>query len=146
MNNLYRITEQALVRFMSLNQHEWEEKPLPHKWSKKEILGHLVDSARNNLQRFTEIQYYTTPYRVIPYDQDQLVEANRYQSESLELITAMWVSLNRHIAYIIQSLDQKSMELAVILPEGTETDLQWLVQDYIDHLLHHLDQIYSKKL
>jgi len=52
----------------------------PDKWSRKEILGHLIDSAINNLQRFTVIQYEIKPFQIHSYNQDELVRANLYQT------------------------------------------------------------------
>ena len=143
MKNLNQTLDQALLEINQITPEAWEYKPTPQKWSKKEILGHLVDSARNNLQRFTEIQYFTSPYRVVDYDQDQLVIANQYQSESLASIRALWESLNRHIAYLMENQDEASLALTVILSDGTETNLKWLMEDYIEHLLHHKAQILS---
>ena len=143
MKNLNQILDQTLQEFEQISTEVWEPKPAPHKWSKKEILGHLVDSARNNMQRFTEVHYFESPYRVVGYNQDLLVMANQYQSESLELIRDMWVSLNRHIAYLMENQSTVSLAKAVILPDGTETDLKWLMEDYIEHLLHHKAQILS---
>ena len=120
---------------------DWEQKPAPRKWSKKEILGHLVDSARNNLKRFTEINYFQSPYLVMDYSQDELVLANQYQNESLAAIRAMWLSLNRHIAYLMENQSADALNKPVLLPDGTETNLKWLMEDYIVHLLHHKAQI-----
>lgn len=141
MEDLDQVVEQALKAMQKISPKAWEDKPFPHKWSKKEILGHLVDSARNNLQRFVEVQYMATPYQVIPYDQDQQVIANAYQQQSLDLIMSMWKSLNRHIGYVMRCQTRRSLELSVELPDNTKTNLQWLMEDYIEHLKHHLKQI-----
>ena len=141
MKNLHQIVDQALLELQEISPEHWELKPVPNKWSKKEILGHLVDSARNNLQRFIEVQYMDTPYQVMQYQQDQQVVVNAYQHQSLDLIRNMWESLNRHIGYLISRQSQESLALAVVLPDGTLTDLRWLMEDYIDHLQHHLKQI-----
>jgi len=141
MEDLDQVVEQAVEAMQKISHAAWEHKPLPNKWSKKEILGHLVDSARNNLQRFIEIQYMTTPYQVIAYDQDQQVVANAYQQQSLDLIMNMWESLNRHIGYVMRCQTPRSLELPLELPDSTKTNLQWLMEDYLDHLKHHLRQI-----
>ncbi len=141
MRRLDQILDQTLLELDQISDEDWEFKPAPHKWSKKEILGHLMDSARNNLQRFTEIDYFESPYQVLSYNQDRLVLANHYQSEPVTLIKAMWASLNRHIAYLIDCQTTESLDKAVILPDGTKTNLKWLVEDYIEHLLHHKAQI-----
>ncbi|WP_291135528.1 DinB family protein [Flavobacterium sp. UBA7663] len=111
------------------------------KWSKKEILGHLIDSAINNLQRFTEIQYYEKPYKIRPYNQDALVKYNHYQNKNNQDLFDLWLHLNRHILEIIKNQTDKSLEYQLILPNGTLTNLQFLIEDYIEHLFYHVSQI-----
>lgn len=120
-------------------------KPAPGKWSKKEILGHLVDSAINNLRRFTEIQYQPLPYQVVKYNQDALVEANGYQDVPLHVILELWKALNIQIAWIMASQTTATLAYPVITPEGEHTDLRFLMEDYVDHMEHHLRQIGGKE-
>ncbi len=47
-------------------------KLFPNKWSKKEIIGHLINSATNNHQRFVRCQFETIPK--IVYDQNKWKE------------------------------------------------------------------------
>jgi len=119
-----------------------EEKPATDKWSKKEILGHLIDSAIHNIQRFTEIQDSEKPYQVCGYDPDQLVIANHYQKKDLAELFELWVHLNRHIKFIIRNLPDTALDHALLLPTGESKNLKFLINDYADHLEHHLDQIY----
>ena len=65
-----------------LSSEDLLRRPAPDKWSKQEILGHLIDSAINNLKRFTEIQFLPQPYSVISYRQNELVTVNDYQNLS----------------------------------------------------------------
>lgn len=119
-----------------------EAKPSPAKWSKKEILGHLVDSAINNIQRFTEIQSQPKPYQVRTYDPDALVAANDYQHKDLPELFALWKSLNLQISFIVSRQTEATQKFTLILPNGETKDLKFLINDYVDHLEHHLDQIY----
>lgn len=112
-----------------------------NKWSKKEILGHLIDSAINNLQRFTEIQYSEKPYKIRPYNQDALVKYNDYQNKNNQDLFDLWLHLNRHILEITKNQTDKTLEYQLILPNGTLTNLQFLIEDYIDHLFYHVSQI-----
>ena len=81
---LQQLMEIGLTYIDQSSEIEFSRKSSPEKWSKKEILGHLIDSAVNNLQRFTEIQFQDKPYPIQKYDQDQLVIANDYQNASIE--------------------------------------------------------------
>lgn len=112
-----------------------------NKWSKKEILGHLIDSAINNLQRFTEIQYSEKPYKIRLYNQDALVKFNNYQNKNNQDLFDLWLHLNRHILEIIKNQTDKTLDYQLILPNGTLTNLQFLIEDYIDHLFYHVSQI-----
>lgn len=120
---------------------ELKHKPNPKKWSKQEILGHLIDSAVNNLQRFTEIQFVDFPYTVRSYQQNELVIANKYQDAETEELLMFWLTLNRRITNVIQYTTQETSEKTIIVPNGTMKDVRFLIIDYVDHLEHHLLQI-----
>ena len=120
---------------------DFEVKIDVNKWSKKEILGHLIDSAINNLQRFTEIQYAEKPYKTRPYNQDALVKYNDYQNKNNQNLFDLWLHLNRHILEIIKKQTDKTLAYQLILPNGTLNNLQFLIEDYIEHLFYHVSQI-----
>lgn len=113
------------------------------KWSKKEILGHLVDSAIHNLVRFTEINYLEKPYRHRPYNQIDLVNLNRYQKTEIQELIQFWFSVNKQIVRIMKSVDEKALDYKIILADESEIDLRFLMTDYVEHLEHHINQIKS---
>lgn len=117
------------------------QKPAPGKWSKQEILGHLIDSAINNLKRFTDTQYFPQPYTVIRYNQDELVAINRYQQLPLEHLLQLWVILNKQVAQVISHIPADKLPYTVIIPSGDSKTLEWLAIDYVEHMEHHLKQI-----
>lgn len=119
-------------------------KPSAEKWSKKEIVGHLTDSAINNLQRFTEIQFSEKPYQVRRYNQDELVKANDYQNADTRQLLDFWIAINNRIQDIMDLQTAHTLAYEVILPDGTPADLKFLMQDYVGHLEHHLNQIMNK--
>lgn len=116
-------------------------KPNPEKWSKKEILGHLIDSGINNLQRFTEIQFSTQPYKLRVYNQDELVKANNYQNSTIVEILEFWLAINKRIKFLIGHQTETTLNYKVDLYNGEQCDLRFLIIDYIDHMEHHLHQI-----
>ncbi|WP_406685178.1 DinB family protein [Seonamhaeicola sp. MEBiC1930] len=116
-------------------------KPTPDKWSKKEILGHLIDSAINNLQRFTEIQFVSKPYKIRPYNQNGLVESNNYQNAETREIVNLWLSLNHRILKVILLQNTTTLGYKIELDKGEIVDLRFLIEDYVEHLEHHLKQI-----
>ncbi len=97
--------------------------------------------AINNLQRFTEIQYAEKPYKIRPYNQDALVKYNDYQNKNNQNLFDLWLHLNRHILEIIKNQTDKTLAYQLILPNGTLTNLQFLIEDYIEHLFYHVSQI-----
>ncbi len=141
MYGLTPILENALASFDSIRAETWEAKPNPEKWSKKEVLGHLIDSALNNLQRFTEIQTSTKPYLMRGYAQDDLVNANKYQARDHQMIIQLWIVLNEQIAYVMKQQTTETQNYQVQMPNGEKKTLAWLMEDYVVHLQHHLQQI-----
>lgn len=120
---------------------DFEIKPSEAKWSKKEILGHLIDSAINNIQRFTEIQTFEKPYKIRTYNPDELVKSNYYQNKNNQELFDLWMNLNLHILHIVKNQTNEILTYKLILPNGELSDLQFLIEDYFDHLYHHLNQI-----
>lgn len=118
-----------------------KRKRLPGKWSKQEILGHLIDSGINNLQRFTEIQFAETPYRIRKYEQDHLVIANDYQHAETGELLSLWLALNKRINQVMRQQTETALKTEIILPDGQLSDLKFLMVDYVDHLEYHLKQI-----
>ncbi|GAB3786247.1 DinB family protein [Spirosoma horti] len=112
----------------------------PGKWSRKEILGHLIDSAINNLKRFTDAQFANGSYLVQPYNQDELVRVNQYQHVPLEHLLVLWQSLNRQILVVIRVIPEDTLNQPIQFSQiNTEPKtLEWLINDYVAHLEHHL--------
>jgi hypothetical protein len=133
-------------KFTGLPEKQRLSPPAPGKWSPQEILGHLVDSAINNLKRFTEIQFLPQPYTVIRYQQDNLVLVNHYQQLPAEHLLALWQQLNRQIVYVIDEISSEKLAYTVIIPSGESKTLEWLIVDYVDHMEHHLRQIFGADL
>ena len=99
---LEKLLRKGLEYLSESSEAELTKRPSPEKWSKKEILGHLIDSGINNLQRFTEIQFENKPYTIKNYNQEALVKANDYQNAASNEIINFWLSLNNRILNIIQ--------------------------------------------
>lgn len=112
-------------------------RPAPGKWSKKEILGHLIDSAQNNLRRFIVAQYETLPK--IVYQQDEWVRLNCYAEEQLEELVQLWYLLNRQIARIWANMDEAKKENLCMT--SVAHSIEWLAEDYVKHLKHHIHQV-----
>lgn len=141
INRLEELLEYGFEYISKASDSEMSHKPDPKKWSKKEILGHLIDSGINNLQRFTEIQFDDKPYKIRKYNQDELVKANDYLNSELKEVLAFWISINNWIIYLMKQQTNKTLNYKIELDKGDTADLRFLMRDYVDHLAYHLNQI-----
>lgn len=117
------------------------EHPSSGGWSKKETLGHLIDSAANNHQRFVRAQYGDkTP---ITYDGDAWVKTQDYDSESALVLIELWKYYNLHLAHVISKISSDKYNVLFNADAREPVTLKWIVEDYIKHLEHHLKQILS---
>jgi hypothetical protein len=115
-------------------------RPAPGKWSNKEIIGHLIDSAANNHQRFIRLQL--GPSINLPgYDGDAWVELQRYQERPWTELIDLWQMYNTQLAAVIRNVDPNSLRNVWHMPDGKDADLEFIMRDYVVHLRHHLDQI-----
>lgn len=138
---LENLIDKGLEYILQSSEAEMTQKASPKKWSKKEILGHLIDSGINNLQRFTEILTESTPYKIRPYKQNELVKANDYQHAEIKEIANFWFAINNRICYIIKQQTEETLNYKIEINEGVISDLRFLIKDYVNHLEHHLNQI-----
>jgi hypothetical protein len=123
------------------------KRPAPGKWSKQEIIGHLIDSAINNLKRFTEIQFLPRPYTVISYKQNELVIVNDYQNLPLQHLLDLWQALNRQIVLVVKNIPVKKLDYQVD-PQYEMKELKtlsWIICDYVAHMEHHFRQIFPEQ-
>jgi hypothetical protein len=142
VKELRALVEEYATKFNAINEADFSAKPLPTKWSKKEVIGHLIDSAQNNLRRFIVGQYESQPPKIV-YDQDFWVQANGYQQMEKEEVIALWKLTNERICDILTNMPQQNY-LKRADTGKTEVQLrslQWLAEDYIKHMKHHFNQV-----
>lgn len=109
-------------------------------WTRKEILGHLVDSAANNHQRFVRAQF-TSPFVWPSYEQETWVSLHRYRERSWSEIVDLWVALNRHLAVVIESVPREKLQTPCVIGGDEPKPLEFVMTDYLRHMRHHLEQI-----
>lgn len=139
---LREIIESVRPRLLALSERRVSEKPYPDKWSIKEILGHLVDSASNNHQRIVRMQE-VADIGAFSYEQMHWVSLQHYQSEQWDDLVNIWYFYNKHLAHIIEHIDPASLMNACDMDYGKPMTLQFVAEDYVRHMQHHLDQIFS---
>jgi hypothetical protein len=109
----------------------------PDKWTIKEMVGHLVDSASNNHQRFVRLQQ-TRRLSFPAYDPERWKEVSGLGGIGYPLLVDLWRSYNLFLLYIIGRIDPASLD-AVWEVDGKQKNLEFLVNDYFTHLRWHLD-------
>lgn len=140
INNILLSCNTFPAQLRSISAIEFNYKPA-NKWSKKEIVGHLIDSAVVNLQRLIRGQVENSPQ--IYYDQDNWVAVQRYQEYKDEELIVLWESLNRHLVHVITHIPASDLSRTCLMRNGEALTLQFLADDYYAHLQHHAQQILS---
>lgn len=138
INRLGFIIETAPSILTQLSEESMSEKPLPNKWSKKEILGHLLDSATNNHHRFVRGQFENVPE--IRYDQEKWNQFNFYQKIDTKQLIEFWRIYNIQLIEIIKQIPAENLQREIRVGEQLLT-MEFLISDYVEHLEHHLKQI-----
>lgn len=134
---LRSLLDQHTAAILAIPESKMIYKLSPLKWSKKEIMGHLADSAQNNIRRFIVAQYEENPK--IVYNQDKWVSISHYQEYDTKELVNLWQLLNKHMAVILENTSPE-MAQRECLSESPHT-IEWLATDYIKHLKHHLHQV-----
>lgn len=143
----------ATVRLREMTDGDCRRKHSPDDWAPIEIVGHLVDSAANNHQRFVRAQF--TDDLVFPgYEQDGWVSAQKYHDASWPDLIQLWSSYNLHLAHIASVIPadvltkartNHNLDKIAFRPvaKNEATTLEYFIRDYVDHLRHHLNQIFE---
>ncbi|MBX9783881.1 MAG: DinB family protein [Chitinophagaceae bacterium] len=137
---LLQIISHSSTQFKMMTEDEWSYKPGPAKWSKKEILGHLIDSCHSNTRRMIVTQYEQN--QVILYKQNEWVQYQDYQSLPYQHIIQLWQLMNTQLTSTIANIPESKLQYTCITDEPRS--LEWHIRDYIRHLNHHLSQIKEK--
>ncbi|MFN7928707.1 MAG: DinB family protein [Blastocatellia bacterium] len=130
----------ACERLAQISEAESAAFPAPGKWSKKEILGHLLDSASNNHQRFVRAQQ-TDELQSPRYAQEEWVAAQNYQAVAWRELLAFWQSYNQHLLHVVKQIPAEKLTNIVRVGDLEPVTLGFLIEDYVKHMQQHLRQI-----
>jgi hypothetical protein len=140
---LRTILDMVPAKLEGISEAESEQRPGPGKWSKKEILGHLVDSAANNHQRFVRTQ--AEPLLSFPgYAQEFWVRTQQYQGESWETLIDLWRCYNTHLVHVVNQIPEARLHHQCSVSGAEPVTLEFLITDYVRHLKQHLRQIFGE--
>jgi hypothetical protein len=119
-------------------------KPNSGVWSVKEILGHLIDSAANNHQRFVRAQQ-AREFSFPGYEQDGWVQSQDYQGRPWPELVDFWLLYNHHLAHVICRTPAAAADIPCRIGAADAVTLRFLMEDYLAHLQHHLRQIRERR-
>ena len=142
INEIRETVDTFSIKIGMIPEVELSAKSSPSKWSKIEVLGHLIDSAHNNLRRFICTQYESSPPK-ITYEQDFWVRANDYEHKMSGDVISSWGLINGQICSVLEAMPKSNFSR--VCDTGKDAvqlrSLEWLAEDYVKHMKHHLNQI-----
>src|SRR5580658_1392221 len=137
---LLAAVDAAEPKLRKITDAESAKPILPGGWSPKQVIGHLIDSASNNHQRFVRASLQAT--LVFPaYDQDGNIRVQAVQDANWPLLITLWAAYNRYLAHVIAHLPPAKLETSCRIGPDQPVTLGFLATDYVTHLVHHLNQI-----
>jgi DinB superfamily len=149
VEELRQAVEDATPKLLALGAKS-AVRPAPGKWSPREIIGHLIDSASNNHQRFVRGQLQDDLV-FAGYAQDDWVRIGQYADAPWDELVTLWRTFNLQLARVMEGTPQEMRrrprdrhtfeEIGVPLPPGEAACLDHIMSDYVVHLNHHLAQI-----
>ena len=146
--------EEASARLLSISDEESAREKAPGKWSPKEIIGHLIDSASNNHQRFVRTQF-RDDLAFLGYQQEAWVKVQRYASEPWYQLVTLWKTFNLHLAHVMEHVPEDALKKPRVkhnldeiawqtVSKEEPVTLEYFMLDYIGHLKNHLRQIFNE--
>jgi hypothetical protein len=140
---LTRLVDRTATTLSTIDTETARVKPGPDQWSIAEILGHLVDSAANNHQRFVRGQE-VDPLVLPAYTQNHWVECQGYNATPWPDLVALWRLYNRHLASVIARIRPEALPVTCHIGDYDPVTLEFIVEDYLVHMKHHLAQIWRR--
>jgi hypothetical protein len=140
---LHATVDEALKLFAGVDERRTAFRPATGAWCAREVLGHLIDSACNNHRRFIVGQSADVA-RFDGYNQNEWVSRQRYHEVPWRDLVALWTAYNRHLAHVIGCAPPAALAHAALSADGqSQVTVAFLMEDYVRHLRHHLDQLRS---
>jgi hypothetical protein len=137
---LRQAIDSALPKLRSISDRQADHPRAPGKWCPKQIIGHLIDSAANNHQRFVRAQQGAA--LTLPgYGQEHWVRCQHYLDRSWDDVVNLWHAYNAHLAHVIGRIPEDQRTVRCTIGANAPVTLEFLAHDYVQHLRHHLGQI-----
>lgn len=134
------VIETGAQRLAAVSSAYAAQRREPNAWSKKEELGHLIDSAVNNYARVIRAQHQESP-QLPGYAQDIWVERGGYQERDWQELIALWSALNTHMLQTARRVPPAALSRECSIGGSAPLTLGFVIEDYVDHMVHHLGHI-----
>lgn len=135
------LVEAAAPRLSAMPPDEVSARKGAGEWSKKEILGHLIDSAANNHQRIARAACGAAPVTLPGYEQNDWVRAQGYREADWAGLVAFWSAYNLHLGHIIERVPREALSTLCKIGDHAPVSLEFVIQDYLGHMEHHLKDL-----
>jgi hypothetical protein len=145
-DELTTTVERAVAQLRALDAQVLSHRPAPDRWTIKQVIGHLIDSAANNHQRFVRAQFVGAAatgaeFRFPKYEQNQWVNSQGYDEILWSDLLELWRRYNLHLAHVIRHIPAHALSVRCMIGDYAPMTLASLIEDYLVHLQHHLAKI-----
>jgi len=149
--DLRQAVNAAVPALLAIDEETSASSPAPGKWCPREVIGHLIDSAANNHQRFVRACFQDD--LVFPgYEQDDWVSVQRYREAPWRELVELWRLYNLHLARVIEAIPSELARRTRTrhnldriawrtVPAGEPATLEYFADDYVAHMRHHLGSL-----
>jgi hypothetical protein len=125
-------------RLREINKEAAARRPAPNKWSPKQELGHLIDSAMNNHQRIVR-GVVEDSLHFAGYDGDYWVERHAYQERDWHDLISFWTAVNQQMLQAGRSAPEEGWLHTCSVGNSSPVTVGFIFKDYVAHMLHHLE-------
>lgn len=138
--NLKDVVNKMIPILKEIDDNSASKRPAEGKWSPKEVIGHLIDSANNNQMKFVKAIELKN-IDVAGYHQNEWVNIQKYTNYDWHQLIDFWAIFNRHIAHILENVPSDALSNEIKVESVGPFTLEFIMKDYVEHLKHHMNQI-----
>src|SRR4051795_7438116 len=131
-SDLETTVDRAVEQLRKMEEPTVSQRPAPDRWTIKEVIGHLIDSAANNHQRFVRAQFVAE--LIFPkYEQNQWIQSQHYNDRDWQELIELWQCYNRHLAHVIRNVEPRALDVQCVIGNYEPVTLCFLMEDYVVH-------------
>ncbi len=142
---LLRLVQEYEPKLLNLSEEVITKRRNSQNRSIKQILGHMVDSASNNIHRIVHLQYQPSPLIYPDYanlgNNDRWIAIQNYQEENWEDLIQLWKYSNLHIIHVINNVNTEKLDNPWITALNEKVTLKEMIVDYLSHFKLHIKEI-----